>query len=215
MVRNRHPATAREFRVSLAERLTDAVLVSPADPLPPLRRANTPAVEPPAARPDPTDFWQTDLAAELAADRRQIEAVLTGVRAAADEIRQQHTDRLREWQRAAVELALSIAAKLLHERVTADEFPMEQMIRDMAGEMTDDEVISVRLNPKDLALLERRLNGEPLLPGAGDPHLVSDPTLARTECRMEGRASVSLSDLPRQLAQFRDDLLRSLTNARP
>ena len=216
MVRVSRPHTTREFRVSLSDRLTDAVLVSPDDPLPPLRRAATPAPnDPPPTPPEPADFWASDIAAQLAADRQQIEGVLAAVRSAAADLRQQHTDRLREWQRAAVELALTLAAKLLHERVTADEFPIEQIIRGMAGELLDDEIITVRLNPKDIELLERRLGGEPLLPGGADPHLVADPTLARTECRLEGRSSVSLSDLPRQLTQIRDDLLRSLTHARP
>lgn len=84
----------------------------------------------------------------------------------------------------------------------------------MAGRMEDDEVVTVRMNPADLALLERRLDGQPLFPDRDDPALVADPTLGRAECRIEGRALVLLSDLPRQLTQIRDDLIGSLAHAR-
>jgi flagellar biosynthesis/type III secretory pathway protein FliH len=84
----------------------------------------------------------------------------------------------------------------------------------MAADMVDDEVVCVRLNPHDLELLEKRLDGEPLLSGPDDPQLIADPTLGRGECRVEGRAAVSLSDLPRQLGQIREDLLRRIADAR-
>lgn len=206
----------REFRVSFADRLADAVVVGTDTPLPPLRiHTPQPDPTPEPASPPPTDLWVTEIGAQLAADRRAIEGVLASVRAATDELRTQHAERMDQWRAAAVELAVSIAAKLLHERIAADEFAVEQMIRDMAADMTDDEVVSVRLHPKDLELLEKRLDGQPLLSGPDDPHLIADPTLGRGECRVEGRSSLSLSDLPRQLGQIRDDLLRSIAHARP
>lgn len=208
---------SREFRVSFADRLSGAVVVDVNTPLPPLR-IHTPTADPTHAPepvpPPPTDLWVTEIGAQLAADRRAIEGVLESVRTATDELRKQHAERMAQWRTAAVELAVSIAAKLLHERITADEFAVEQMIRDMAADMTDDEVVSVRLHPKDLELLENRLDGQPLLSEADDPHLIADPTLGRGECRVEGRASLSLSDLPRQLGQIREDLLRSIAHAR-
>ncbi len=211
-----HFTTSREFRVSFADRLADAVVVATDSPLPPLRRstaadADTPiaiANSPRTPAGPPADLWVTEIGAQLAADRKAIDAVLGSLTAAVDELQQQHTDRIAQWRAAAVELAVTIAAKLLHERIAADEFNLEGMIRDMAAEMAGDEVVSVRLNPHDLELLEKRLDGQPLLSGSTDPQLVVDHTLARGECRVEGRSSVSLSDLPRQLGQIREDLLR-------
>lgn len=206
----------REFRVSFADRIADAVVVDATTPLPPLR-IHTPPCDPTPVQtpvPPPTDLWVTEIGAQLTADRRAIETVLGALTAAADDLTRQHAERMGQWRTAAVELGVSIAAKLLHERITAGEFAVEQMIRDMAADMTDDEVVSVRLNPKDLELLEKRLDGQPLLSGPTDPHLIADPTLGRGECRVEGKASLSLSDLPRQLGQIRDDLLRSIAHAR-
>jgi flagellar biosynthesis/type III secretory pathway protein FliH len=220
MVRTTKPYQPREFRVPFGSRLSHAVLVPLANPIPPLptpsptQMDSPPTPVSPSAPVPTTDFWVTEIGSQLAADRKAIEATLSAVRAGVDELKQQHIDRLRDWQKAAVELALSIAAKMLHERVTADEFPIEAMIQDMAGEMHEDEVVTVRLNPRDLQLLEQRLDGHPLFPGLGDPKLIADSTLGRAECRVEGRTAVSVCDIPRQLTQFREDLLRSLAHAR-
>lgn len=208
----------REFRISFADRLIDAVIVPLDAPLPPrskpLEPPPAPAETQAASPPPAADLWETEIGTRLAADRRAIETVLESLTAACDSLRQEHAARMGQVRTAAVELAVTIAAKLLHERITAGQFAIEQMIRDMAGDMTDDEVVSVRLNPKDLELLESRLDGEPLLSGPSDPQLFADPSLGRGECRVEGRSAVSLSDLPRQLGQIRDDLLRSIAHAR-
>lgn len=214
------PNAARQYRVALSRQVTHAAVVSPSDPLPRLHPSADPPPQPTAPAPAPppaadtTSAVEAEVAAQLAADRDAIEAVLTAVRGAAADLQKQHADRLQEWQRAAVELGLAVAAKLLHERVTQGDYPMEEIIRQMAGGMVDDEVVTIRMNPADLALLERRLDGRPLFPDHDDPTLLADPTLGRAECRIEGRALVLLSDLPRQLAQIRDDLIGSLAHAR-
>jgi hypothetical protein len=43
--------------------------------------------------------------------------VLEAVRAAVDAIRAERTERIGAWQQAAVELAVTIATRVLHERV--------------------------------------------------------------------------------------------------
>lgn len=207
-----------EFRVPFTSRLTHAEVVPLSAPLPPLV---TPLVDLPlkqSAQSGTTisapDVQQTEIDEQIAADRKAIASTLAAVREAADAVRLQHAERLHDWQKAAVELALTIAARILHERVTAEDFPIETMVRDMAAEMADDELVCVRLNPRDLQLLERRLDGEPLFPGQAEPRVIADATLGRAECRMEGRTSVALSDLTRHLTQIREDLLGKIAHAR-
>jgi flagellar biosynthesis/type III secretory pathway protein FliH len=162
----------------------------------------------------PTDFWQTDAGRELAADRQRIETVLGQISAAVAGLHQDRKGRLEEWQKAAVELALTIAARLLHERVTAESFPVDAKIRDMIAQLGEDVPVSVRLNPADLKLLKDRLGDAPLFPDRDDPRFVGDQTLDRGAVQVEGRESMLLSDVARELEEIRDDLLRSLGNAR-
>ena len=204
------------------------VEVVPPDPVPTATRPTPPPVarpepritEPPKPAPTPTpepaiDFAQTDLARELQIDRDRIEAVLAEVRSDIAALRKERAARVEELQRVAIELALTISSRLLHERVVSGDFPIDAKVRDMIAQLGDDVVISVRLNPTDLELLKDRLAGEPLSSGRDDPRFVPDPGLNRGECQIDGRESMLLSDVSRELQEIRDDLLRSLDHARP
>ncbi|QJW94409.1 hypothetical protein FTUN_1929 [Frigoriglobus tundricola] len=122
---------------------------------------------------------------------------------------------MQELQRAAVELATTIASRLLHERVVAGDFPMDAKVRDMIAQLGADVPVVVRLNPADLDLLKGRLGGAPLSPDRDDPRFVPDPALTRGGCQVEGRESMLMSDVTRELEDIRADLLRSIDNARP
>jgi flagellar biosynthesis/type III secretory pathway protein FliH len=215
-----------ESRVRFSGRLVNAAIVSLEDahvtkpaarvaPGPPPTPSTAPLTVPtPAAQP-PADFWKSDVARELKADRARIEEVLGKVQAAATELRKDQTERLREWQRAAVELAMTIATRLLHEKVNSGDFPMDTKVRDMVARLEEDAPVAIRLNPMDVELLESCLNGEPLLPGRDEqPRLVPDSSLGRGDCRVEGKEAMLLSDIRRELEEIRDELLRSLAHAR-
>lgn len=206
-----------EFRVRFHARLVGATLAAPDAPLPALTRPTLPPPPPPAVAfvPEPVAAPTPDLTAEFLADRGRVEAVLAHLRAAADEVRKDLNGRLREWQRAAVELAMATATRLLHDRVVSGEFPVEEKVREMVEQLNEDGPITVRLNPADLQLLEDRLGGEPLLPGRDDPKVIPDPAMARAEVRVEGREGMLLADVTRELIEIREQLLKDLGNARP
>jgi flagellar biosynthesis/type III secretory pathway protein FliH len=184
-------------------------------PQPQPAAAESPTPEP-AAPPSATatDFWATDAGRELKADRGRIEAVLGQIASAVADVRQDRKSRIQEWQRAAVELALTIATRLLHERVVTNEFPVDAKVRDMIAQLGADVPVTVGLNPADLKLLTDRLGGEPLAADRDDPRFVADPALDRGAVRVEGRESMLVSDVSRELEEIRDELLRSLGNAR-
>lgn len=201
----------------------DSVATAPKPTPPQARPEPKPAPPPPAPAPpapvpatEPAvDFSQTELARELAADRDRIEAVLAEVRSDIVALRMERAAKIEDLQRVAIELAVAISSRLLHERVAADDLPMDTKLRDMVAQLGDDVAVNVRLNPLDLQLLKARLGEQPLSPDRDDPRFTPDPALNRGECQVEGRESMLLSELTRELHEIRDDLLGSLTNARP
>jgi hypothetical protein len=217
--RSSRAASLTEFRIHFTSQLTGARLASPDDPLtPPQYRPAAPPPEEQAGPAEPTspvDFWQTDVGQELAVDRGLIESVLAGLTRGVERLRTEQAQRLEQVQRVAIELAMTIATRLLHRSVTDGEFPVEAKVRDMVAKLEGDAPVSVRLNPADLELLEARLGGEPLLAGATDPRLIPDSTLARGDCQVDGKEGMLFSNVERELQQIRDDLLRSLGHARP
>jgi hypothetical protein len=191
-----------------ARRLEPEAPPKPATPPPPPAQAPTQPPAPP----------QADLERELRADRARIEAVLGGVTTAVADLRRDRAGRIEQWQKAAIELAATIASRILHERIVTGEFPIEAKVRDMIAQLGDDAAVAVRLNPLDLDLLTARVGrsgDDSLLTGPGAPRFVADSALNRGECQVEGRESMLLSDVTRELQDIREELIRSLDNARP
>jgi len=214
-----HPAF--ECRVRFSERLVGAVIVRADEtrsqpPVTTAPQASPPRTTSPEPTPhaNPPDFWKTDLARELLADRTRIEEVLRQLRVATGELQKEQAERLRDLQSVAVELATTMSARLLHERIESGDFPMESKIRDMIQQLDGEPPNAIRLHPADLELLENRLGNEPILPGHENPKLIPDTSLARGACRVEAKEAMLLSDVGRELQEIRDELLRSLAHAR-
>lgn len=214
-----------ECRVRFPARLRGAAIVPADAPLTPAspsknRGVDTPrspkAVEHQGAdaprSPEPAPAANAAPSPEAIAEVLRIETTLGEVRRAVAGLRDDQAGRLREWQRAAVELAATLATRLLHDRVAAGDFPMEAKVRDMLAQAGDDPA-TVYLHPADLELLQARLGG-PLAPGRDDPRLVADPALGRGDCRVESKEAVLVSEITRELQEIRDDLLRSFGHAR-
>ncbi len=211
---SRAPAVT-EFRIHFSSRLTGARSAALDEPLaPPVAQpAPLPAAES-LESPAPADFWQTTAGQELAHDRDRIESVLARFTQGIEQLRADEAQRLDQVQRVAIELAMTMAARLLHRAVTDGEFPMEVKVRDMIDRLEGEPPVSVRLNPADLELLESRLGGTPLLTGAADPRLIPDPALARGDCQVHGKEAMLLSNVERELQEIRDELLGGLGHAR-
>lgn len=210
-----------ECRVRFPARLADARL-APADaPLPTNRGAQAPRSPEPhqgahAPRPpEPEQGVDTPRSPEPVSSTPHSEfRIPQSIAEALAGLREEQAGRLREWQRAAVELAAAIATRVLHEKVEAGDLPMEAKVRDMLAELDADAPATVYLHPADLAALEARLAGGHLAPGRDAPKLVPDATLGRGDCRVESREAVLLSEVTRELQDIRDDLFRSFGHAR-
>ena len=148
---------------------------------------------------------------QLQSDRRLIQSTLERLAQSVQELQTHHRLSVTELRHAAVELALTIATRLLHQQVNAGDFAIEALVRDMSAQLGDDVPVTIRLNSEDVALLESRLQGMPLFPEMETaPRFVADPSLARGDCRVEGKSITLLSELTGQLQEIRDELLRSL-----
>lgn len=217
--------TTSEMRIRLKFPMRNAKIVSPLAPFPPLSAAllGKSAVPHSSAKPGTlgvaqsvatADLWDSQTGKQLIADRKLIETLLARLLDSVHELQSNQQRRLSELQQAAIEIALTIATRLLHRQIIAGEFDIAAMVKDMVGQLGDDVPVTVRLNPEDLALLEKRLEGQPLFPELpNSPKLVADTSLGRGDGRVEGKATTLLSELPGQLTEIREDLMRSLGHA--
>lgn len=151
---------------------------------------------------------------EASDQREQVQQVLGSMIAAVRQLDEWQRESLDELQQVAVELALAIASRIVHKKLEADEFAVEELVREVGARLGTGKPLTVRLHPDDLALLGRRLGAnQPLLPDNADVQLIPDPTLGRGDCLAEAGGVGLLARPKLQLAELREQLLGSLTDA--
>jgi flagellar assembly protein FliH len=114
----------------------------------------------------------------------------------------------REAEAHLAELAVAIARKVLKQAVDAGQYDVEAIVQEALRCAPSRREVVVRLNPEDLARIEKAgAEGKPL--GLGGVRLAADPALGRAECAVdtaEGTVDVRLED---QLQEVRQALAGS------
>lgn len=159
---------------------------------------------------------QSNPAALTRAQQDEVEAVqriLGQIADAVTELQTQQRQRLEEMRQVAVELAVAVASRLVHERVEAGNCAAEGLVRQALECLNTPLPVRVFLHPGDLALLEKRLNACRPTWDASKVHLTGDGTLSRGDCRAEvGDTGVRFL-VQEQLADIRRHLLETLPEA--
>lgn len=195
-----------EIVFSMSPRLRDIVSASPVLPLPPVPAASASKPSPPPT-PDP--------AAMQREERQAIEQTLVQMHQAIEQLGTRYDAMAAEMRQAAVELATAITGRLVFDKLRADDFPIEEMVRQAAARLPAAPTVKVYLHPEDLALLQRRLSDNGLSPLCGsESSFETDPSLSRGSCRAEAGEIHVLADLAGQLAELRQQLLWSASHAR-
>jgi flagellar assembly protein FliH len=189
-----------ELSVRLSRPLRSAALARPDEPPPPA---------PPPPAPSPEDLARAE------AERQALASALTALRSAAARLGAREAQLLGEMRRAAVELAVAVAGRLLRDRALAGQLSIEATVREAVDRLpsraTRDRPVCVHLHPDDLAAVRARAAGEEL---AG-LELRADPALARGSCLAEAGEVSVLAELEAQLAELRRYLLEAVADARP
>jgi len=211
-------------KIIYGHRLADVRIVDPDVPLgvsapmpapldsgvPTTSAATTMPVPPPEAHDPPTPELQHELGEQWAA----IEAFFESVEEQLKEAESRRRQTLGELQQLAVELAVSIASRLIHDAIDADAFAVDKMVGQMLARFENAEPTEIRLHPADLQLLKRRVEGKP--PPWADHsayRLVADAKLGRGDCRIESGDFGMLSGVDLQLSEIRHHLMESLDDA--
>jgi flagellar assembly protein FliH len=201
-----------EVTIPFSLAIRRVVLADPSAPLP----SPSPLVHP---DPSPQQAAGPDEAEQNRQQQEEHEAIqrtLSGLRETTHKIATQWDTQLAEMKRITVELAVTIAARLLHEKIEEGRFAVETLVRKVIEQVEPRQPVTVYLHPKDLALLEQRLGPEqPLVPDNREVRLVAEPALERGDCRVESNEVRVLSQLKVQLEEIRQHLLRSVAHAQP
>ena len=147
-------------------------------------------------------------------DVELLERLLTNFEDLTHELHAQQRQRLAEMQRVAIEVAVAVASRLVHERLDAGDVAVEGLVRQVAARLEPKETLTIYLHPADLTLLEQRAKDcQRLLPGAGHLKLMPDAALRRGDCRAETGDMSLLLQVDKQLEEMRKHLMDTLPDA--
>jgi flagellar biosynthesis/type III secretory pathway protein FliH len=197
-----------EATVPMQKKLKGVALVEPASSWTPRELSSGAAPEPSMAV----------LRSGVARSNREEAEILERLQENLDELSQelweQQRQRLAEMQRVAVELAVAIASRLLHQRIEQGDLAVENLVRQVAERLEPQEALTVYLHPTDLALLQQQgQDAQDWHPNEGKLKLVGDPSLCRGDCRAETGDMSLLLSLDKQLEEVRKHLLNVLPDA--
>lgn len=115
---------------------------------------------------------------------------------------------LPELQQTTIELAHAIAAKLVLDRVHADQFPIENLVREVVERLNTEQPIVVKLHPADFTVWERQITSgaSPVLLG-DNVRVQADANLTRGDCQASSGEVSIVYELRRQIEELRQQLL--------
>jgi len=93
------------------------------------------------------------------------------------------SDMIRKTERQVVELAMSVASRIVRREVTMDRELLVAMARVALDRLGDSAAAKIRLHPDDYAAVERLGHGS--LGAQGAVQVVADPSIARGGCVVE------------------------------
>jgi flagellar biosynthesis/type III secretory pathway protein FliH len=195
-----------ETSIRLPGRLVGVVRTDTAAPVPvapPLASAATPNT---ALATAPVAVATAD-----AADRERVRRVLAGFTEAAAGLRAQGEQLAQMVEPLAVDLAIAVARRFLHEQTASGAFPLAALVRQAIERLDTRQPVSVLLHPEDLALLQRQLGANADLLGNADVRVAADTTLTRGSCKVQSQERGVRFDLESRLAALRQQLLDAAT----
>lgn len=115
---------------------------------------------------------------------------------------------LPELQQTTIELAHAIAAKLVLDRVLSDQFPIENLVREVVERLNTEQPIVVKLHPADFTVWERHVtSSDPQTTLGENVRVQADECLARGDCQASSGEVSIVYELRRQIEELRQQLV--------
>jgi len=115
----------------------------------------------------------------------------------------------------AIELAVTIAGKVLFQQIQIDQFPVAEMVREMLEEVDRSEPVTVFLNPLDLRQLQHECQAENAkLDEFEQVNWMASPDLPRGSTFLGNEKTGLFYDAATQLGEIQQSLMEMLYDAK-
>ena len=129
-----------------------------------------------------------------------------------EEFEQRRQQMIQELQMVAVELAVSVAAKLTHRDEESSRESAQAMTRQLVENLDQPVECEVWFHPDDLAAVQELVQEDPKF-NTGSLRLQADPSLQIGDCRIRTGANEFVSSVQTKLIELRQNLLENLQHA--
>ena len=145
-------------------------------------------------------------------DQEAIVEVLRQINYEINELETRRKASLNELQMVALELAIALAEKIVHQKIEQGEFGFENILLESIQRLDQPAKVTVWSNDQDVALIRNAINDSAV---AADLHIEfkSDSRLNRGDCRIETGETGLISTIDWQMDQLRKALLEGLSDA--
>ncbi len=150
-------------------------------------------------------------ASQDAGQAAQISRTLASIEESLERLEQTRLECRGEMQQAVVEMAVSIASRLVHQSLEAGAFGVEELVQQMLARFDPLTPVKIQLHPDDLEILRQQMEQTgPSWKGRDPPEFIADKSIGRGNCRIDSDEVGLLSKIDLQLSEIRQHLLECL-----
>ena len=185
-----------------------SVIVPNAQPVVPVQPEPKPAPPPPVAPPPAP----VDNSKQIQEQLDYLQNLLNDVGRTVEDLKEQHRSTAHELHETAVELAVVAASWLTRVAIDADNFAVDDLVRDMIARLHDEQPVRIRLNRDDANLLMSLKESSADTPefSNADVEFIPDDTLQRGVIRAESDRTTLITDLDGRLDDIRQTWMENL-----
>ncbi len=148
------------------------------------------------------------------AEWQLLKDMLSDLTTAVNEIELRRQESFAELHQVAVQLAVEIASSVVGHQIQSGEFPFEILARKMIARLDPGLSITVKLNPQDIPVLQKRIEGVPApWDESRSVRLEPDQSLNRGSCRIDSGEVGLVQSVEDHLSAIHEVLLNELDHA--
>ncbi len=150
---------------------------------------------------------------EAERESRNIQALLTELVAAVEELEVRRAHSLNELQQLAIDLAITVASAVSETAISREEHGVEALVEQAVKRMGIGEPLVIGVHPKDTQLLKARLSTDGVTWPSEAVTLVADESLEPGSVRITRDGTGLLSRVQSRLSDIRRHLIEGLDDA--
>ncbi|MHC4646025.1 MAG: FliH/SctL family protein [Planctomycetota bacterium] len=145
----------------------------------------------------------------LEAEKATLGSVCRALQETVDQVNRSQEELFEKYKEQIVKLSVEIAGRILAQRTEKGDYEIESIVQEALGSAPCRQDLVVRLNPDDLAGLQKAQQGR-ADSDSGEVRFVADPGVGKAECVVETPKGIIQSLISERLEQITEMLMKAV-----